>query len=89
MIDCSPYSSEILDCVDWVRSKAAPGAKIRIDSRSIEQGDVFAALHGATVDGLAYAAVAASRHASALCADIISLLIAILKQMPVNYSIPL
>ena len=44
MIDCSPYSSEILDCVDWVRSKAAPGAKIRIDSRSIEQGDVFAAL---------------------------------------------
>ena len=44
MIDCSAYSSEILDCVDWVRGKAAPGAKIRIDSRSIEQGDVFAAL---------------------------------------------
>ena len=69
MIDCSAYSSEILDCVDWVRSKAAPGAKIRIDSRSIEQGDVFAALHGATVDGLAYAAVAASRHASAMLVE--------------------
>ena len=69
MIDCSAYSSEILDCVDWVRGKAAPGAKIRIDSRSIEQGDVFAALHGATVDGLAYAAVAASRHASAMLVE--------------------
>lgn len=63
-------TSRIADeALEWLCRVAPKGARIRIDSRTIEQGDVFAALRGRAVDGLAYAPVAASRHASGMLVE--------------------
>ena len=61
---------EILEaCEAWLAKVAPACARIQIDSRRIEQGDVFAAIRGGAVDGLSYAPVAASRHASAMLVE--------------------
>ncbi len=71
---CESIKRELKDdicrqTVMWLKAAAPAGARIKIDSRTIEQGDVFAAIRGGSVDGLSYAQVAASRHASAMLVE--------------------
>ena len=39
------------DIVDWLKSHVEPGAKLRLDSRQVQPGDVFFACPGLAGDG--------------------------------------
>lgn len=64
------HSDEIREIARQLRVRAGSGSHLRIDSRTIQPGDVFVALKGAKTDGLSYVPVAQARGASAvLCED--------------------
>lgn len=54
------------EVLTWLKATADVGARLRIDSRQIEPGDIFVALKGARVDGLAFAQVAAAHGAKGI-----------------------
>ncbi len=56
-------------CAQWLRTKARAGARLTLDSRTLEEGDVFVAVRGERVDGLSFAPVAAARKASCLLCE--------------------
>lgn len=48
----------------WLKSLAHDGARLRLDSRRVEPGDIFVAVPGARVDGRTYIRVAMARGAA-------------------------
>ncbi len=51
------------------REQAPEGAKLRLDSRQVNPGDVFFAIKGRNVDGAVFMQAAADRGASCIIAD--------------------
>ena len=56
-------------CAQWLHYTAGDDARLRLDSRKLEAGDVFVALRGAKTDGLSFASVAAARRASCIVCE--------------------
>ena len=56
-------------CAQWLHYTAGDDARLCLDSRQLEAGDVFVALQGARFDGLSFAPVAAARRASCILCD--------------------
>lgn len=54
------------DVLTWLKATADVGARLRIDSRQIEPGDIFVAIKGARVDGITFAQVAAAHGAKGI-----------------------
>lgn len=65
MTECLSVQS----CAQWLRHTAGDNARLCLDSRQLEAGDVFVALQGARFDGLSFAPVAAARRASCIVCD--------------------
>ncbi len=55
--------------VQWLRSHAPAHAHLRLDSRTVEPGDVFVAVAGRRTNGAAYVGAALARGAAALLTD--------------------
>ena len=51
-------------CAQWLHYTAGDEARLCLDSRKLEPGDVFVALKGAKADGLSFVPVAVARRAS-------------------------
>ena len=61
---------QVQHALSWIHRQAAPGARLRVDSRSVQPGDIFLALAGQQHHGAAFIGQAFERGASAvLCAD--------------------
>ena len=56
-------------CAQWLHYTAGDDARLCLDSRKLEAGDVFVALKGANVDGLSFVPVAVARRASCVLCD--------------------
>ena len=53
-------------CAQWLHYTAGDEARLCLDSRKLEPGDVFVALKGAKADGLSFVPVAVARRASCI-----------------------
>lgn len=60
---------EAIAIASWLRSRLAPGARLRTDSRSVLPGDAFFAWPGHLADGRAFLGDARARGAAALVVD--------------------
>ncbi len=60
---------EAIAIASWLRSRLAPGAHLRTDSRSVMPGDAFFAWPGHLADGRAFLGDARARGAAALVVD--------------------
>ncbi|MCF0253858.1 MAG: UDP-N-acetylmuramoyl-L-alanyl-D-glutamate--2,6-diaminopimelate ligase [Duodenibacillus sp.] len=58
--------AQLHDALAWLRARAGRGGRLCIDSRDVRPGDIFVALKGARVDGLAFAPVAAAHGAKGI-----------------------
>ena len=56
-------------CAQWLHYTAGDEARLCLDSRKLEPGDVFVAIRGAKADGLSIAPVAAARRASCIVCE--------------------
>ena len=56
-------------CAQWLHYTAGDEARLCLDSRKLEPGDVFVAIKGAKADGLSFAPVAAARRASCIVCE--------------------
>lgn len=56
-------------CAQWLHYTAGDEARLCLDSRKLEPGDVFVAIRGAKADGLSFAPVAAARRASCIVCE--------------------
>ena len=56
-------------CAQWLHYTAGDEARLCLDSRKLEPGDVFVAIRGAKADGLSFAPVAAARRAGCIVCE--------------------
>ena len=56
-------------CAQWLHYTAGDEARLCLDSRKLEPGDVFVALKGAKADGLSFVPVAVARRASCIVCE--------------------